>query len=86
MPSQYFFYRQKIIRINFGFCKRVRKNICAPTFKTYKISNFDVNSIIFFRANLCQISSSIINIHKSIYFIESNTQRFESITVLYEMS
>ena len=48
MQSQCFFYRQRIIRINFDFCKIVRNNICDATFYTYKISNFVVNSVIFF--------------------------------------
>ena len=76
MQSQSFYYRQRMIRINFDFCRIVRKNKCDTTFHAYKISNSVVNSIIFFSAKQCSISSSIINSYNSVYFIESNLQRF----------
>ena len=50
MQVQYFSYRKKFVSINFDFCKTVSKNICDAHFKTYKISNSVVNSIIYFRA------------------------------------
>ena len=76
MQSQSFFYRQRIIRINFDFRKIVRKNICDATFKACKVANSVINSATFFIAKNVKIFRSIINFNKSIYFIESYSQRF----------
>ena len=54
MRSQSYYYRQRIIRINFDFCKIVRKNKCDTTFQASKISNSVVNHIIFLVPNNVQ--------------------------------
>ena len=62
---------------NYVVCKELyesiimRNYISNTTFYTYKTSNPVVNRILFF---IC----SVINSNKSIYFIESNTQRFSN--------
>ena len=53
MQSHYFFYRQRIKKINFDFCKIVRKNISDATFWTDKIPNSVITSVIFFTAKQC---------------------------------
>ena len=53
MQSHYFFYRQRTKKINFDFCKIVRKNISDATFWTDKIPNSAITSVIFFTAKQC---------------------------------
>ena len=43
---------KKIMRINFGFCKTGRRNICDATLQIEKIFNVVINCVIFFRAKL----------------------------------
>ena len=72
MQCQYFFYRQRIIRINFDFSVIVRKNIYDTIFYSYEAYNSIVNGI-----------TSLINPS-----ILSNLIRkgFAPIKVFYEMS
>ena len=53
MKSDYFFYRQRIIKINFDYHKIVRKNKCDTAFQAYKISNSVANRVIFFSTKQC---------------------------------
>ena len=53
MQGHYFFYRKRIKKINFDFCKIVRKNISDATFWTDKIPNSAITSVIFFTAKQC---------------------------------
>ena len=53
MQSQYVFYRQRMVRINFYFRIIVTKNVCDTTFSTYEISNSILKSMISYRANQC---------------------------------
>ena len=71
MQNQCIFYRQRIIGINFDFCKTVRNSICDATFYTYKISNFVVNSIKFVLPNNVkyQVLSEVLIIPSLFYQI-----------------
>ena len=71
-----FFQMWKIVLISFEFFIIMRNNIYNITFYSYKIANLVENGTIFSKFKQFQISSSIVNSNKFIYFVEINMQRF----------